>query len=123
MAAFEHTLALLEKAIKRGLQEYEANPEKFEPNPNETLKGSKATIAEYGRPWWVCQPHVRPLPEEAFETGALREKGSKPVPKGEKEEIKDSGDANASTSDGTVTPGDSAATPTTSTKIDPLVSG
>jgi tRNA-dihydrouridine synthase 1 len=115
MAAFEHTLALLEKAIKGGLQEYEASPEKFETKPDETLTGSKATIAEYGRPWWICQPHVRPLPEEAFETGALREKGSKPVPKGEKEPTKESGDGNTSTSEGTVTPGDGAA--------DSLVSG
>ncbi|KAJ5998065.1 hypothetical protein N7499_005555 [Penicillium canescens] len=122
MAAFEHTLALLEKAIKGGLQEYEASPEKFETKPDENLTGSKATIAEYGRPWWICQPHVRPLPEEAFETGALREKGSKPVPKGEKEQIKESTDANTSTSEGTVTPGDGAAAATAITP-DSLVSG
>ncbi|OGE52279.1 hypothetical protein PENARI_c010G07861 [Penicillium arizonense] len=122
MAAFEHTLALLEKAIKGGLQEYEASPEKFETKPDENLTGSKATIAEYGRPWWICQPHVRPLPEEAFETGALREKGSKPVPKGEKEQTKESGDANTSTSEGTVTPGDGAAAAAAITP-DALVSG
>ncbi|KAE8392312.1 hypothetical protein BDV23DRAFT_151478 [Aspergillus alliaceus] len=74
MAAFEHTLALTEKAIKEGLKEYEQFPERFETAPNQELTGSKATIAEYGRPWWVCQPHIRPLPEEALENGALTEK-------------------------------------------------
>ncbi|KAI9932244.1 hypothetical protein ASPWEDRAFT_110377 [Aspergillus wentii DTO 134E9] len=71
MAAFEHTLSLVEQAIKGGLQEYEQFPERFEEDPNAELTGSKATIAEYGRPWWICQPHIRPLPEEAMENGAL----------------------------------------------------
>ncbi|KAF9885539.1 hypothetical protein FE257_012867 [Aspergillus nanangensis] len=71
MAAFEHTLSLVEKAIQGGLKEYEEFPERFEPPTDVELTGSKKTIAEYGRPWWVCQPHVRPLPEEAMESGAL----------------------------------------------------
>lgn len=73
MAAFELVLRLLEQAVQGGLKEYEEFPERFENNPEE-LTGSKATIAEYGRPWWICQPHIRPLPEEAMETGALRPK-------------------------------------------------
>ncbi|KAA8651428.1 hypothetical protein EYZ11_006016 [Aspergillus tanneri] len=74
MSAFEHVLSLVEKAIKEGLQEYEQFPERFEGPPSQELTGSKATIAEYGRPWWICQPHVRPLPEEAMELGALTAK-------------------------------------------------
>jgi tRNA-dihydrouridine synthase 1 len=81
MAAFENVLALVEKAVKTGLQEYEVSPERFEKQPDETLTGSKATIAEYGRPFWVCQPHVRPLPEEALVNGALTAKGKNTVPK------------------------------------------
>ena len=79
MAAFENVLSLVEQTIKTGLKEYEEFPERFEPNPYEHLTGSKATIAEYGRPWWICQPHVRPLPEEAVESGAitLKKKGQK----------------------------------------------
>ncbi|KAJ5490788.1 tRNA-dihydrouridine(16/17) synthase [Penicillium diatomitis] len=81
MPAFEHVLALVEKAVKEGLKEYQVNPGKFELKADEPLTGSKATIAEYGRPYWICQPHIRPLPEEAFETGALTAKGKTTVKK------------------------------------------
>ncbi|KAL5342446.1 dihydrouridine synthase-domain-containing protein [Aspergillus crustosus] len=84
MSSFEHTLSVLEEETKKGLKEYEQFPERFEPKPDQTLTGSKATIAEYGRPFWVCQPHVRPTPEEAIELGALQAK------KGEKEKKADS---------------------------------
>ncbi|KAJ5682940.1 tRNA-dihydrouridine(16/17) synthase [Penicillium macrosclerotiorum] len=85
MPAFEHVLTLVERAVKSGLKEYETSPEKFEKQPDATLTGSKATIAEYGRPWWICQPHVRPLPEEALENGALTAKGQKSISKQNKE--------------------------------------
>lgn len=128
MAAFEHTLSLLEKAVKGGLQEYEASPEKFENQPDETLKGSKAVIAEYGRPWWICQPYVRPLPEEAFESGAMREKGTKPPVKNNNEDKKDPEStetpvAETIVSEGTATPGGSATITATNLTPDPLVSG
>ncbi|PLN86635.1 putative dihydrouridine synthase family protein [Aspergillus taichungensis] len=74
MAAFERVLSLTEKAVKAGLDEYEEHPEHFETPADAELKGSKATIAEYGRPFWICQPHIRPLPEEAMELGALTAK-------------------------------------------------
>lgn len=72
MAAFENVLSLVEKAIQGGLDEYEQFPERFAESSDAQLTGSKATIAQYGRPWWVCQPHIRPLPEEALENGALQ---------------------------------------------------
>lgn len=71
MAAFENVLSLVEKAIQGGLDEYEESPEQFAKSSDAQLTGSKATIAQYGRPWWVCQPYIRPLPEEALENGAL----------------------------------------------------
>jgi tRNA-dihydrouridine synthase 1 len=120
MAAFEHTLSLVEKAIKDGLKEYEQFPERFETPPKQELKGSKATIAEYGRPWWVCQPHVRPLPEEALENGALTEK---------KKNVKQDKSRTEAPADQTSTPVQGAATPETPTNTsltatpDALVSG
>ncbi|KAE8142550.1 hypothetical protein BDV38DRAFT_235028 [Aspergillus pseudotamarii] len=120
MAAFEHTLALTEKAIKEGLKEYEQFPERFETSANQELTGSKATIAEYGRPWWICQPHIRPLPEEALENGALTEKGKKPNTKQDKpksEASADKADTPAAEATASETPTNTATTP------DALVSG
>lgn len=123
MPAFERVLTLVERAVKAGLKEYEESPEKFEkkPKPDEPLTGSKATIAEYGRPWWICQPHIRPLPEEAIESGALTAKGKTSVPKDVKEERKPAADISTPSS-GTATPVNGADTPSLSTP-DRLVSG
>ena len=81
IGGFENILTMVERAVKEGLQEYAAHPEKFddtaEAHDDSTNAGlqdqpsSKATVAKYKRPWWICQPHVRPLPEEAIQKGAL----------------------------------------------------
>ncbi|KAL4873813.1 hypothetical protein BDV12DRAFT_53417 [Aspergillus spectabilis] len=89
MSTFEHTLFVLEEEVKKGLKEYEQFPERFEHKLDLTLTGSKATIAEYGRPFWVCQPHVRPTPEEAMELGALQAKKSEKEKKLENEQNKE----------------------------------
>ncbi|PYH49390.1 tRNA-dihydrouridine synthase family protein [Aspergillus saccharolyticus JOP 1030-1] len=131
MPAFEHVLTLVEKAVKKGLQEYEQFPERFEPNPEEKLTGSKATIAEYGRPFWVCQPHIRPLPEEAVEIGALTAKGAvtKKKANGKTEDADTTGSTPAAEASATpgVTPGATSSgeskTVSALTTPDPLVSG
>lgn len=121
MPAFERVLSLVEQAVKSGLKEYELSPEKFEQSPDASLSGSKATIADYGRPWWVCQPHVRPLPEEAIENGALTVKGQKTNPRDKQK--KETVDTNPSASEGTLTPGDGATNTSATLTPDPLVSG
>ncbi|BCR93489.1 tRNA-dihydrouridine synthase family protein [Aspergillus luchuensis] len=124
MPAFENVLALVEQAIKKGLKEYEQFPERFEKDPNQELTGSKATIAEYGRPWWICQPHIRPLPEEAVELGALTVK--KKNDGNEKPKADESSEKATPTAEGSATPSktDGAAnTPATATTPDNLVSG
>lgn len=120
MPAFEHVLALVEKAVKSSLQEYERLPEKFEKR-DDNLTGSKATIAEYGRPWWVCQPHVRPLPEEAMETGALSVK-TKAAPQDEKRAEKGASSSTPA-SNGIGTPIDGNTTTSTTLAADALVRG
>lgn len=125
MPAFEHVLTLVEKTVKDGLKEYEASPEKFERKPDVTLTGSKATIAEYGRPWWICQPHIRPLPEEALEIGALTAKGKQSKPKDgkEKQEKKPAAGTITPASEGTATPANGTSDTSATVTPDRLVSG
>jgi tRNA-dihydrouridine synthase 1 len=74
--AFENILSLVENAVQAGIQEYEQFPERFDTPPGiesrEIPSDSTATIAKYSRPWWVCQPYIRPLPEEALQIGSLQ---------------------------------------------------
>lgn len=81
MPAFEKVLQLVEGVVKQDLLDYENDPVKFEypdiseeKEPEANLdkdESSVATVRACKRPWWVCQPHVRPLPKEALEKGSL----------------------------------------------------
>ncbi|PYH92563.1 dihydrouridine synthase family protein [Aspergillus ellipticus CBS 707.79] len=119
MPAFENVLLLVEQAIKTGLKEYAQFPERFEQDPNAELTGSKATIAEYGRPFWVCQPHVRPLPEEAMELGALTVKKTKD----EKPKTEESSEKATPAAEGSATVSGEKITPSGAATPDALVSG
>ena len=89
--AFENVLALTEKAVKEGITQYEAEqangassngtssdvPPAQSEEPTapaadlDPYESSLATVARCKRPYWVCQPYVRPLPKEALEKGSL----------------------------------------------------
>ncbi|KAK3634303.1 tRNA dihydrouridine synthase [Elasticomyces elasticus] len=82
--AYENVLTLTEEAVKEGLMEYEAGPAAFHSTEDETPKGaeevdlaevegsSDEAVRRCRRPYWVCQPYVRPLPKEALEKGSVQ---------------------------------------------------
>ena len=82
LPAFEDVLQMTEDAVRGGILDYEANPAKYdEPEliDEKSAKASEgkdetsiATVQACKRPWWVCQPYVRPLPKEALEKGSLQ---------------------------------------------------
>ena len=83
ISAFEHVLSMIEDAVKTGIQEYEKEMAEKQAEleggmgwgqqpSDDTVSASKDAMAKYKRPWWVCQPHIRALPEEALRTGALK---------------------------------------------------
>lgn len=100
--AFENVLSLVEAAVEQGLLDHATDPAKYEdPPPNlateqktasdddedDRLGSSVAAVRACKKPWWVCQPYVRPLPKEALEKGswALGKKARRKV---EEEEVK-----------------------------------
>ncbi|KAL8746274.1 MAG: hypothetical protein Q9184_007771, partial [Pyrenodesmia sp. 2 TL-2023] len=80
MDTYEEILSLIEDVTKQGLLDYEKDPAQFEvgkeeeddvgDDGNQEESSAKARTA-CRRPWWVCQPYVRPLPKEALEKGSL----------------------------------------------------
>ncbi|KAF2857882.1 FMN-linked oxidoreductase [Piedraia hortae CBS 480.64] len=75
--AFEDVLTLTEEAVKEGLCDYATDPFQFEPKGESTVKRdekecSDEAVKRCRRPYWVCQPYVRPLPKEALEKGSLQ---------------------------------------------------
>ena len=83
---FEKILTMVEAAVKKGLSE-DATSNKGEPIAAASEEAENATVAElplkqktlmkYQRPWWVCQPYIRPLPDEAVQLGAITARKSK----------------------------------------------
>ena len=83
--AFENVLQMAESAVKRALAEYEAAADVADESPaaepptlagldpaaRSAVESSVETVRACWRPWWVCQPYVRPLPAEALLKGSL----------------------------------------------------
>jgi tRNA-dihydrouridine synthase 1 len=79
VSSFEKVLTMVEQVTKEGLLEYEkshtesngvAGPVQ-EPSKDDFRTSSKAAMERCKRPWWICQPYIRPLPDEAIAKGAM----------------------------------------------------
>lgn len=75
---FERILGLVEDVTKQGLIDYERDGEASLQTEQEKAKQeagrdpeSLETLARCKRPWFICQPYIRPLPKEALAKGAL----------------------------------------------------
>ncbi|KAI9818605.1 MAG: hypothetical protein M1832_004378 [Thelocarpon impressellum] len=77
LPAFEAVLRLVEGVTRDGMLEYERGAPTSEVPAEERVEAtdgeesSAATAAACRRPFWVCQPYVRPLPGEALAKGSL----------------------------------------------------
>ena len=74
--AFEEILIMVEDVTRQGLMDYETGDSGMEAVDDmktdvDPLLSSVAAVQRCRRPWWICQPHVRPMPQEALEKGAI----------------------------------------------------
>ncbi|KAF1811707.1 FMN-linked oxidoreductase [Eremomyces bilateralis CBS 781.70] len=81
--SYERALQMVEKAVRQGLVDYEAShaaartngaqppPANADAPIDDSTESSRGAIERCDRPWWICQPYIRPLPHEAVEKGSL----------------------------------------------------
>jgi tRNA-dihydrouridine synthase 1 len=79
MDAYEDVLRRTQRVVRDGLVAYAKDPTPFEGEEDDAggedagdpTLSSSAAVRRCRRPFWVCQPYVRPLPREALEKGSL----------------------------------------------------
>ena len=83
LPGIERVLAAVERKVAEGLIEYEKTDGKsFEDELDKLVpigsvpeeESSLGTIKKCKRPWWVAQPIIRPLPNEALAKGSIQPK-------------------------------------------------
>jgi len=114
IGAFEDVLQKVELAVREGLLEYAKEPGRIETEMAIAIQAisgtclqvddadpsasSIAAVARCKRPWWVCQPYVRPLPSEALQKGAMtlsKKEKSKLMSEMKYKQLKDDADTRA----------------------------
>lgn len=84
MPSFEGVLSMIEKVTKEGLIEYARTHPASEEQPSveeeeEVVDDPDSSVlarSRCARPFWICQPHLRPMPAEAISRGLLKVKGT-----------------------------------------------
>ena len=79
---FERVLSMVEEAVKKGLDDHSTSSEQStleiqhrsggDATNEANMTPKQKTGLKYSRPWFVCQPYIRPLPEEAIMSGAMK---------------------------------------------------
>ncbi|KAI5296210.1 hypothetical protein KEM52_005153 [Ascosphaera acerosa] len=80
MAQYEVIVGMVDAAVRAGLVQYARDPAAVEAeyayagdeNGEVDYADPRARALACRRPWFVCQPYVRPLPEEALAIGAMK---------------------------------------------------
>ncbi|KAL9095047.1 MAG: hypothetical protein Q9165_002649 [Trypethelium subeluteriae] len=77
MCAFEEVLAMVEAEVSKGLEEYEnlakdGLSEEASRMAYVPCSSTSPAVQKCVKPWWCCQPYVRPSPDEARQKGATR---------------------------------------------------
>ncbi|KAI5300014.1 hypothetical protein KEM55_000528 [Ascosphaera atra] len=79
MPCYENIVSMVDEVVKQGILQYARDPASIEAEyASEYTAGEidyddpKARAMSCKRPWFICQPHVRPLPDEALAIGAMK---------------------------------------------------
>ena len=84
IATFENVLSMVEEVVQQGIIDYESDPSKFDEDTEKHPKNgyqdlshdntdsTAAVVDACKKPWWICQPHIRPSPTEALQIGSLQ---------------------------------------------------